>query len=89
MAFGTVEISEIFNEYCKQAHVECRVQGYPNPGDPYRSMKMLVFRNFNNDIVRVVRQNQRKDVLFIPAHGELQFVLGFDEPLPYLDNEKS
>lgn len=70
---------------CTRVQVEARVQPSANPGSPMRAMRLITFRNFNSETVKVTQQNKRKQVHIIPAKGELQIMLMPDESLPTVE----
>ena len=80
-------VSEEFNTLCVQAHVEARVSPYSNPGDPYFSLRKITFQNFNNSLVKIIRQDKNKTVYYIPIKGTLEIVIGRGEPYPFIEKE--
>jgi hypothetical protein len=82
---GKTLVSEEYNQMCIDNQCECTVQAFPNPGDPYRAMRMLTFRNFSDCVVKVYQYDDEQQVHSIPAHGSIQVLLGSNEPLPTLE----
>lgn len=81
-AYGKSLVSDDFNQKCLEMHVEARVQSFPNPGDPMHSMRLVTFKNFNNESVTVIEQNRKQKRHFIPAKGELQIMVAPGEEMP-------
>lgn len=82
---GKSLVTEAFNQMCVDHQVECSIQPLANPGNPFRAMRMLKFRNFSNDTVRVFQFDSKKQIHEIPAQGSVELMLGPDEPLPILE----
>jgi hypothetical protein len=83
---GKTLVSEEFNQMCVNNQVECSVQARPNPGNPYRAMRMLTFRSFSDSTIRVYQFDEKKQVHEIPAFGSIQVMLMTpDEPLPRIE----
>jgi hypothetical protein len=67
---------------CVEQKVEARVQASPNPGNPWRAMRLIIFKNFNNDCVTVFEQGKRKQRHVIPPRGDLQIAIAPDDDYP-------
>ena len=65
--FGKTLVSDEFNGQCVEHHVEAAVKPSPNPGNPHRAMRLISFRSFNTELVKVIQQNKNKQVHMIPA----------------------
>jgi hypothetical protein len=70
---------------CVDARVEARVQATPNPGDPYRAMRLITFKNFSEIPAKVTQYNKKNQTHIIPGKGELQIMLTPDEQLPLVE----
>lgn len=89
-------VSEQFNDMCVRYRVEARIEPFPNPGDPYRPMRRIHFRSFNERTVFVYqllagkidknRQPVEKKVT-LPIKGECDILIGPNDPMPRLDYE--
>ena len=77
--------SEDFNRLCTENRVEAKIQAYPNPGNPFRAMRLITFTNFNNEPMTIVQQNVRKKRHLLPAKGTLDIMLAPDEPMPEIE----
>jgi hypothetical protein len=82
---GKTLVSEEFNQMCMDECVEVQVQAMPNPGDPFRAIRMLTIRNFNDTTVRVMQYNDKNTVHYIPAKGSVQMTLAAIEPMPSIE----
>jgi hypothetical protein len=80
---GKTLVSDEFNQMCIDNHVEASVQAYPNPGNLHGAMRLITFRNFDAVTVKVVRSNNKVEL--IPSKGTLQVMLAPEEPLPTLE----
>lgn len=78
-------VSEEFNQMCVEAHVEAKVSPMPNPGDPYKSLRRIAFRNFGMTSARVTQFNRKQEVHTIPAKGGLEIMLAADEAMPLVE----
>jgi hypothetical protein len=67
---------------CVEMRVEARVQASPNPGNPWRAMRLITFKNFNNEPVNVFEQGRKKKKHVIPAKGELLIAIPPDDDYP-------
>ena len=74
--------SDDFNQMCIDCRVEATIQVYPNPGNMEKAMRLITFRNFNIETVKVIQPNKEQ---IIPGKGTLQMMLAPDEPLPSLE----
>lgn len=79
---GRSLVSEDFNRLCTENRVEAKIQAYPNPGNPLRSMRLITFTNFNNEPMTIIQQGTRKKRHLLPAKGTLDIMLAPDEPMP-------
>jgi hypothetical protein len=80
--FGRSVVSDEFNQMCVDFHVEATVQPFPNPGNLTSTPRMITFRSFAAETLKVVRKDK---VDLIPAKGTVQLMLQADEPLPKLE----
>lgn len=80
--FGKTTVSDEFNQMCVDFHVEATVQVFPNPGNLKSAPRMITFRSFVNETIKVVRGAK---IDLIPAKGTVQVMLQHDEPLPKLE----
>lgn len=87
--FAPSLVSDAFNDMCVEQRVEARVQASPNPGDPFRAMRLVTLKNFNTVNVKVTQQNKRKQVHILLPKGELQIMLKPDEDLPIVEKENN
>jgi hypothetical protein len=87
-AFGKTMVSEAFNDMCTAAHVEAVVKASPNPGDPYHAMRLVTFRSFSSEVVKVTQFNRRTQEHLIPAKGTLDIMLAPNEPLPIVERNE-
>lgn len=76
------QVLEEFKQLCVDTHVECTFKSLPNPGSPFRSFRMLEFRSFTQDVIKITQQNKNSTVHLIPAMGSVQMILQSDESLP-------
>jgi len=79
---GRSLVSEDFNRLCTEFRVEARIQVFPNPGDPLRSMRLVILTNFNNVSLTVIQQGRKQKRHFLPAKGTLEIMMAPDEPFP-------
>lgn len=79
---GRSLVSEDFNSLCTENRIEAKIQAFPNPGDPLRSMRLITFTNYNNEPLTIVQQDRKKTRHLLPAKGTLDIMLSSDEPLP-------
>ena len=79
---GKTLVSDEFNQMCVEACVEVQVQALPNPGDPFRAIRILTIRNFNDTTVRVTQFDAKNTISHIPSKGSVQVMLGAIEPMP-------
>lgn len=77
-------ISEEFKDQCDQFRVMVGMRPHPNPGNPYQPMRLISFKNFNNEPITVVQNNRKMRKHVIPAFGELQIMLEPGEQFPTL-----
>lgn len=78
-------LSEEFNRWCVENHVEAKVIALPNPGDPYKSLLMLEFRSFSDSVIRVTQKDRNSTVHNIPARGTIQLIVRPGESLPDIE----
>jgi len=80
-------VSEDFNQFCVQNRIEVRIEPFPNPGNPFRPMRKLVFRNFNDHTIVVKQANRRQTKTTLPARGGCEVLLEPGEPFPIVSHE--
>ena len=80
-------VSEEFTENCVSMGVEARVQAFPHPGDPMHANRLITFKNFNECNLKITQFNKKNQVHIVPARGECQIMLTFDEELPKIEKE--
>lgn len=81
-------VSEQFNDMCTRYRVEGRVEPFPNPGDPYRPMRRIHFRSFNEQTLFVCQQTQKgQKKVTLPAMGNCDVLIGPNDPMPELGIE--
>jgi len=78
-------VSEEYNQMCVDNHVEATVQAFPNPGSPFKAMRLVTFRNFNETTIRVIQFDRDGKTHDIPGKGTVQVMLMPDEPLPIFE----
>lgn len=78
-------VSEEFKQMCISNQVEVSISARPNPGDPFRAMRLLNIKSFSDTTVRVFQQDRKKQVHDIPAFGSVQLQLTHDEQLPVIE----
>lgn len=84
---GRSLVSEEFNRLCTDMLVEARVTALPNPGDPYRSMRIIHFHSFNNCVVVITQSDKKKTKTRVPAKGECDIMLSPNEDMPTIEKE--
>jgi hypothetical protein len=82
---GRSLVSEDFNQLCTSMLIEAKVQVLPNPGDPFRSVRIITLRSFNTCVVSVTQKNKKQTKTLIPAKGEGEIMLMPDEELPVIE----
>ena len=81
-------VSEQFNEMCIMFRVEARIEPFPNPGDPYRPMRRIHFKSFNDQTLFVYQQTQKgQKKVTLPSKGNCDILISPDDPLPGLGKE--
>jgi hypothetical protein len=80
---GKTLVSDNFNENCVDCKVEATIQAFPNPGDVMKAMRLITFRNFSDQTVKVIRISGKIDM--IPGKGTVQIMLMPDDELPKLE----
>ncbi len=85
-AFSRSLVSDEFNRLCVQKRVEAKVQAYPNPGDPLRSVRLITFKNFNNEPITIFQNNRKKTRTVIPPNGEAEIMVMSGEELPDIEH---
>lgn len=84
---GKSLVSEEFNRLCTDMLVEARVTALPNPGDFFKSMRVIHFHSFNNCTVIITQSNKKKTQTRIPAKGECDIMLTSNEDMPTIEKE--
>lgn len=82
---GPSLVSNEFNDMCIEFRVEVTIQILSNPGDIFRSMRVITFRNFSDETIKVLQQDKRKSVHYIPGKGTVQVMIAPDESLPMFE----
>lgn len=70
---------------CARFKVETQIQALPNPGDVYRAMRLITFRNFSNDTLKLIQFDEQQQTHLIPAKGSVVVMLGPQESLPKIE----
>ena len=84
MVYGKSLVTPEFNQMCVEAGVEARVQPMVNPGNPFRAMRLITFKNFGNGMVTVTQYDKKRTKNILQPKGELQIMLQNDEHLPLI-----
>lgn len=79
---GKTFVTKEFNDMCVEQKVEARVQASPNPGNPWQAVRLITFKNFNNECVTVFTKAKRSRRYVIQPKGELQVGIAPGEPYP-------
>lgn len=80
-------IPEEFKEHCDSLSVTVSLRPFPNPGNPYRAMRLLEFKNYSTKFVDVQQYDRKAKKHIIPASGSLQIMLAPDEMYPTLTRQ--
>lgn len=86
---GKTLVSDEFNRVCTDMLVEAKITASPNPGDPFRSMRLVHIHSFNNSVIVVTQKNKKKTTTRIPSKGECDIMLTPDEEMPTIEKENN